>query len=756
MLLSGEPGMGKSRLLGALLNDIDTERGIVALFCSAPARDTPFQPLEEPLRLALGLSPAAEAAEVLARTADFTRSLGITNERAGVALATLLGVRQSGPEPPAEVRRDILDALLALADRLASERPLVILAEDVHWADPSTMTLLRQLADHAQGSRILLIVTYRSEFVVSWPDRPHVSRLPLGPLPPGVASHLAGQLAAALGVDLDLQQQSAIVARADGVPLFLEEFVRALAHPSASNRRLPGSVAQLLTARLDSLGKARSIAQIAAVLGPETPVKLLQACSALADDEFEPIVKRLTDSGVMIRRGSGDEAVPAFRHALLTEAAYAAAPTARRRYLHGHVAEVLVRLSPSIATHEPEILGRHLAAADRKSEAATLFCSAAAKAHSSGAFLESEVLARRALDIAETVEDDERPPALVGALVPLGEALIALRGYADPEVQATFERGARLALDLGTASGLLPVLRGLTSYYQVRGPLWMARQLSDRVLQIANVVGDPMLLAQAQRRHGWCRFCQGELSEARLLLETALTSQSSVDTSEGELAYDDATTLATLAWLDWLTEGNAAALSRAAKAAARADVSPRPLSTAYTFGFVAIAHQLCADPDGAEHFAERCGSIAREHGIIYFTILADAIGGWCQALRDRSVAGFSRLKIAVTEYNRLHGEILHPYLLGLLAQAEHAVGSDVAALAALDRADTVTAAIGAHFYVPNLLLIRSRMQSRNDALPSLTAARQAAVSQNATALASRIDAALAALHGSKGRSPQAD
>jgi hypothetical protein len=411
------------------------------------------------------------------------------------------------------------------------------------------------------------------------------------------------------------------------------------------------------------------------------------------------------------------------------------------------VASVLRRTNPSIEAYEPEVLARHLAAADAGLEAVKLLCQAAAKALTSGGFVEAEAHARRALGIAETLEE-EGPRATIEALVPLGEALIAIRGYADPDVQATFERGARLALDMGTARDLLPVLRGLTSYYQVRGPLWLAQQLGDRVLQTAKVVGEPLLLAQAQRRHGWCRFCQGKLSEARLLLEAALTSQVSIEMAQGDLAYDEATTLATLAWLDWLTLGDAAALSRAAQAAGRAEVSPRPLSAAYTFGFVAIVHQLCSDWEGAERFAVRCKSIASERHIIYFMAVADALIGWCQALRDRSAVGLERLRNAVMQYGDLQSEILLPYLLGLLAEAEHAIGSDTAALAALDRADAVVAAIGAYVYKPGLLLARSRIQDRDTALRVLPLALEAATEQGATALASKISTEL---NGKDGR-----
>jgi len=528
------------------------------------------------------------------------------------------------------------------------------------------------------------------------------------------------------------------------VPLFVEEFIRALADKAASLTRLPGSVAQLLVARLDSLGSARSLAQAAAVLGREAPVELLQALSGMTNDDFGDAVQRLTDSGVMTRRGAGRAAVLEFRHALLGDAAYEALPSDRRRALHSVVADTLRRVRPSLAASEPEVLARHFAEADRTFEANALFRSAAANALSAAAFIEAETHARRALDLAQMLPDATRNEALVAALVPLGEALIATHGYADPEVQEVFERGARLALAMGTAREMLPVLRGLTSFYQVRGPLSLARQLSERVLQIARVVREPLLLAQAERRHGWCRMCEGDLAAARVLLEASLARQTAVrdaDTDQ-ELAFDDATTLGTLAWLDWLTDGPGASLTRAGQAAARAESSTRPLSAAYAFGFAAIAHQLAGNPDGAQRLAERCGAIAATRGFVYWTAMAEALCGWSEAVRDHAPAGVLRLRRALSEYHRMKSEILRPYLLGLLAEAEHATGSDAAAREALDLAEGATTAIGARLFLPGLLMLRGRILTGAAAVRALLAARDEALAQGATALAAAATAEL--------------
>jgi class 3 adenylate cyclase/tetratricopeptide (TPR) repeat protein len=745
ILVSGEPGMGKSRLLGALLEDIGLARGVVALFCSPAARDNPFQPIVEPLRLAIGLASNAAPDTIRAQVAEFTRHLGLDDPRCALALATLQGAPSPDPPPPAELRRHIKDALLAVAGKLVLQQPLLVLAEDVHWADASTLEFLRGLGDWVQANRMLLLITYRSDHVLPWADRPHVLRLSLGPLSNAASHRLASELALEQGVELDDGQRSAIVGRAEGIPLFIEEFVRALADREAPVSRLPGSIAQLMVARLDSLGVARHVAQLASVVGQEARVDLLQTLSDMGDTPFEEAVGRLTESGVMTRRGVGREAVLAFRHALLGDAAYQALPTPRRRVLHDRVASTLLQLMPSLAQTDPEVVAHHMAEAGHDGEAAVLYGQAASAALTAAAFVEAEARARRALSLAEALPDAARAPALLAALLPLGEALIATRGEADTEVQEVHERGATLALGMGTAQEILPFLRGLNAFYIVRGPLLRAHQLGERVLQIARKVASPMHVAQAERRHGWCMMCRGDLMGARTLLEASLARHiaaeaGSADGKVASLAFDDAYTLAHLAWLDWLTEGAEAALARTELAAARAELAPRPLTTAYSLGICAMVHQMAGDRDGAARLAERCAAISSDRGFTYWIAMSEALRHWARAVRKHPAAdALDGLQAALVSYQRTQSLIFRPYVLALLAEAKHAAGSSAAALEALDRANRVAVGIGARLYAPTLLRTRGHVLlaagDAEGAHRAIQASHAEALALGATALA---------------------
>lgn len=730
VLLSGDPGIGKSRLIRALLDAIGLDRPeIIPLFCTAPARGSPFQPWEEPLRRLADLDEAASRDEVRSAIGSLGQRLGLSDDTA-TGLATLLGAPPADPPPPAAIRRQLLDALRALLESLTHSGALLVLAEDFHWADPSTVELLHEIVAAAAPRPMLLVASHRSDWSPDWAEFPNLSRLSLGPLSETAAHTLADDYARTLAVDLDQTTRAAIVARAEGVPLFIEEFVRALADRDGASSRLPGTVAQLLAARLDTLGDARPLAQIAAVIGREVSIDLLARLAGMQAEKFEDALGRLIASGVMARHGSADNGLLTFQHALLSDAAYQSMQTGRRRALHLRVAEAMSGAPPGVTA-------RHYAAAGENEKAAALFRDAAAAALASGGFVEAEMHAHQSVALIEQCPEERRLAVLLSALNLLGESLIATRGYADPAVQATFERGARLALATDSAFQLLPSLRGLASFYQVRGPLARTQELSKRVLQIARMNGEPLLLAQAERRYAWCRLCQGEIGEARVLLETALERELTAGMSDGALAFDEVATLGILSWVDWLTRGAEAALARAATTAARAELCPRPLSAAYAFGFVAFTHQLVGDTAGTERFAARCRAIAEPRRMVYWTAVADALIGWAAATERRPDAGLPRLRAALAEYRRTQGRILLPYLLCLHADAAHKAGSKLQALEALAEAETVAEAIGARLFLPALLILRGRIQGGSEGAATLHRARALAMDQGANTLVAR-------------------
>lgn len=732
VLLTGDAGIGKSHMLAALLHSVARDQPeVVYLFCAPSSRDRSFQPVIDWLRRATGVETDAFPDEIRLRVAEYANRLGLDEAAAGV-LGSLLGVAAVGQRPPEQLRRLMFQVLLDILLRSSEDRPLMILVEDLHWADPSTVELLNQIADTVGDRRILLVVTDRN------PNNgilPHATHFPIAPLDAAGARELAQSAARRFDVQLTDAEQAAIAERSEGVALFIEEFVRSVADPEPASRRPPGSIGQLLASRLDTLGSARPLALMASVVGREVPVGLLAELADMAGDAFESALDRLTGSDVMVKGGTGNMPVLTFRHALLTDAAYGAMQQPERRSLHLRVARILRRDSPALATTAPALLGHHLAEAGEIQEAAPLFRSAARGMLDIGAYAEAEGHARRSLGLYEGFAGNED---ILGALMPLGEALIGGRGYADPNVQQVYERGARLAMELGTAGALLAPLRGLTSYYQVRGPISRARDLGAQVLKIAGIVGDPTAICQAEQRQGWCLQCQGRLIDAAASMSSALARHRGLDPAIRMSNYEDGSILAHLAWVEWLIDGPEAMQQRASAALARIDGAP-PLRAAYVRGVVAFAHQAAGEPEPVARLAAESEAIAQEYGIVYWIAVAGALSGWAAVARgDR--AGLECLRAAVAAYDRTQGQVMLPYLLGLLAEAEVWSGGREEASAALDRADAVVSGIGVALYRAPLLRLRSRLLSGAERDACLEEARSVALAQGAAAFARVIDA----------------
>ncbi len=225
VLLSGDPGIGKSRLIADLVADIQHEAAsVMAVFGRPDGTDSPFRPLEEPLRAAMSIAEDADPEDIRARAAAFATSIGLASDTAGMAFAVMLGVAQAEMPPAAGLRRLIFEALLGWIGKLAADGPTVLIAEDIHWADASTLDFLRQLAERIETMRVLLVATHRSDFTASWPPRPQTLQVALGPLVGSAATRLAEDVAG----DLPQQLRQTILDRAEGVPLFIEEFARSV------------------------------------------------------------------------------------------------------------------------------------------------------------------------------------------------------------------------------------------------------------------------------------------------------------------------------------------------------------------------------------------------------------------------------------------------------------------------------------------------------------------------------------------------
>ncbi len=849
VLISGDPGIGKSALAASLVAEVRAAPApgaappaLLVLTCTQATRHSVLQPLAEPLRQLLEGPATAGSGEIAAAAARLAGRLAMP--AGGGGIAATLGMAAPGLEPAA-LRTATFEAVLALAATLSRDRPLLVLAEDLQWADASTLEVLGLLAERLAGLAIMLVATHHAGWAPGWPPAANRHTLALAPL----SGEAAAALLDAVGGGLDGEVRAAILARSEGNPFFVREFARNLAQerlaresqagaaqagaaqagatqagaiqagatqagatgagavqagakqadagragtdrpgmdgagmdgagmdragmdrartagaeaglrgqappgparagraPARAAPRLPGSISQLLAARLDSAGSARFLVQFISVVGRDVEPAFLALLSGLPQDELARELERLIGLGILAYRGEAPGGRVGFHHALLAAASYEALTSLRRQTLHRRVAEALPDYDPAIRSSEPEVLARHLALAGEDEAAGELFQAAAARALASAAFVESAAHARRALELAEGLAGEARARARLAGTVLLAEALSGTEGYASNAVHALFESANRIALELGGAADLMqPALRGLTAFYQLRGPLHRAYELGRRTVQVARLRGDALQLAEAERRWGWCRFCQGELEEARLLVESAMMRIERFQAGHPEAALVDDTAVrgpVVLGLVAWFVDGDAAATAMAGRLAERARAFPQPMTAAYGLGFAAVIEQLCGHPAEALSCAQHCGEIARGRSSPYWAAVADVIAGWCAVVAGEAPErGMTLLRRGVEDYAATQSLIMYPYALMLRADAERALGAADSALATLREALECAEAIGAGVYRSLLDAARAGLLMRADppaAHAALARARSLCRQQGALAQLQRLD-----------------
>ena len=387
VLLSGEPGIGKSRISESLLATLEGEpHARLRYFCSPHHAHSTLYPFIAQLERAARFEPGSSAGARLDKL-DALLKPTVANVPRDVALiAELLGVPADGRYPalavsPQQKREMTLAALLDQLDGVAAQSPVLIVFEDIHWIDPTSQDLLDRAVVRIAGLPVLLVVTVRPELQPSWVDQPHVSMLPLSRLGRRDSANIIAGITKDKVLPPAVAEQ--ILAHTDGVPLFIEELTRTLLESgllraTADSYVLDGPLPPLaipvtlqasLVARLDRLGSVKDVAQIGSTIGREFSHELIAAVSALAPTDLDAALERLTASGLISRRGAPPDATYSFKHALVQDAAYATMLRNRRRQLHASIAKVLVERLPAMAESRPEVVARHFTEAGLASEA---------------------------------------------------------------------------------------------------------------------------------------------------------------------------------------------------------------------------------------------------------------------------------------------------------------------------------------------------------------------------------------------------
>ena len=546
VLLSGEPGIGKSRLTAALMERLAGEPHTrLRYVCSPQHIDSALYPIISQMERAAGFAhddtPQAKLDKL-----DALLAQSFTPQQDAALFAEMLLLPNDGRHPlieltPQQLRQKMMEAHTAQLEAMSRSNPVLMIFEDAHWLDPTSLELLGRHVDRLRTLGVLLIVTHRPEFDPPWIGRPYVTPLNLNRLGEREIAALIDRVTGNKSLPESVRQD--IVERTDGIPLFVEEMTKAVleaesegdaqgtaAAVPSSPLAVPASLHASLMARLDRLGSAKEIAQVGSVIGREFSHALLSAVVHMPEAELRRGLDRITTAGLLFRQGVQPHATYLFKHALVQDAAYGTLLREPRRALHARIAETLESQFTEIAENQPELLARHCTEAGLIEKAAGLWGKAGQRSLARSALIEAVAQLTRALDqMAGLLGTSALRREQIKLQVALITPLLHIKGYAAPETKTAVER-ARLLIEQAEAAGeppedkllLFSVLFGfwVTNYVAFNGDVM--RELAAQFLALAKKQGATGPLITGHGLTGTSLLCTGAIAQGRTHFDRAI------------------------------------------------------------------------------------------------------------------------------------------------------------------------------------------------------------------------------------------
>jgi len=729
LLLAGDAGIGKSRLLQFLMAQVaDRPHFRIVFQCLPHYRDSPLLPPRRQLELAAGFETGDGPAQKQEKLRNLLSQVAGTEIFAPelAAFLSISGQPQAASDAPERTRQRLLDALSGRILAAARLRPVLFLVEDAHWIDPSTEELVTQLIEHIYALPVLLVATYRPEYGCAWMQHPRAASLKLSHLSRAFSKELLADLLAGHEVLPEIIDQ--VVARADGIPLFLEEMAKSLVETRGLNTAratggrsgalavtIPETLNDTLLSRLDRDTTAKQVAQIASVIGREFSFSLLASIADIAEDRLHEGLESLVLSGLLVRQSSSGQEAFSFRHGLLHEVTYQTLLLRRRRELHRRIAVALASLDQGMSLQQPEVVARHFDEAGLLDRAAAGWLEAGRRALALGAYREALQDLEAGLKVVQRVAEGRQRHAMELPLqMAKAETLRSARYTGGDEALKACQRTRELCNELGDVARLVRVLRLEAGITFNRADPEGTERVGQEFLRIAEVHKEPIAKILGHQTLGFVGFFSGDLLGAHEQLQQALNAAEAVadEAALAELQFP----IATLNYLsfDELLLGKVEHARACAEEAVSRSVGISNFAQSLALTNALIFDRLARDDAAADRHLAELRQIAEDRGIPYWIALVGFHEGYQLALEGRVEEGLARMRKAIATFRSNAIEIEIPFYLGLMAEAMLDAGHTDEALEQIRHAIDQSERTGERWYSPELYRLRAEAVAEDD------------------------------------------